>query len=119
LAVYKRPNKAFAYGKLNVYGLTGCTMGCAAAFFTHEACAFFSREGRKTVWTYFLDYATMIFGKSTAAVQPIRGIIEVNPIQPVYDQRRDLYKLYRLLNHMNLFGPGNLSSLLRLLYRYR
>ena len=43
---------------------------------------------------------------------------EVNPLQPGYEQRRDLYNLYHLLNHLNLFGRGYLSSVLRILSRY-
>lgn len=29
---------------------------------------------------------------------------EVSPLQPGYEQRRDVYNLYHLLNHLNLFG---------------
>ena len=43
---------------------------------------------------------------------------EVNPLQPGYEQRRDMYNLYHLLNHLNLFGGGYLSSVLRVLNRY-
>ena len=43
---------------------------------------------------------------------------EVNPLQPGYEQRRDLYNLYHLLNHLNLFGRGYLSSVLKILNRY-
>ena len=43
---------------------------------------------------------------------------EVNPLQPGYEQRRDLYNLYHLLNHLNLFGGGYLSAVLRILNRY-
>ena len=42
----------------------------------------------------------------------------VNPLQPGYEQRRDMYNLYHLLNHLNLFGGGYLSSVLRVLNRY-
>jgi protein-ribulosamine 3-kinase len=31
------------------------------------------------------------------------------PLPDGYHQRRDLYKLYHLLNHLNLFGGGYLS----------
>ena len=37
---------------------------------------------------------------------------EVNPIEPGYGQRRDLYNLYHLLNHLNLFGNSYLGSVL-------
>lgn len=43
---------------------------------------------------------------------------EVNPLQPGYAERRDLYNLYHLLNHLNLFGAGYLPSVLRVLNAY-
>ena len=43
---------------------------------------------------------------------------EVNPLQADYDERRDLYNLYHLLNHLNLFGAGYLSSVERIVRRY-
>ena len=44
---------------------------------------------------------------------------EVNPISPDYESRRDLYNLYHLLNHLNLFGPGYYSSVVTALGRYQ
>ena len=35
-----------------------------------------------------------------------------------YQDRKDIYNLYHLLNHLNLFGRGYLSSVLRILSRY-
>ena len=35
-----------------------------------------------------------------------------------YEDRRDLYNLYHLLNHLNLFGSGYLSSVENILKRY-
>ncbi len=35
---------------------------------------------------------------------------EVNPLPPEYEERRDLYNLYHLLNHLNLFGGSYLGS---------
>ncbi len=35
-----------------------------------------------------------------------------------YRDRRDLYNLYQLLNHLNIFGGGYLSSVLRTIDRY-
>lgn len=35
-----------------------------------------------------------------------------------YEDRKDLYNLYHLLNHLNLFGGGYLSSVLRIVKRY-
>ena len=43
---------------------------------------------------------------------------EISPLQPGYEHRRDLYNLYHLLNHLNLFGGGYLSSVLKVLNRY-
>ena len=43
---------------------------------------------------------------------------KISPLQPGYEQRRDLYNLYHLLNHLNLFGGGYLSSVLKVLNRY-
>ncbi len=35
-----------------------------------------------------------------------------------YEDRRDLYNLYHLLNHLNLFGSAYLPSVLRITKRY-
>ena len=43
---------------------------------------------------------------------------EVSPPEPGYPDRRDLYNLYHLLNHLNLFGPGYLPSVRRIIGRY-
>lgn len=43
---------------------------------------------------------------------------EVNPLQAGYDERRDLYNLYHLLNHLNLFGAGYLPSAERIVRRH-
>ena len=43
---------------------------------------------------------------------------EVNPIDRGYRDRRDLYNLYHLLNHLNLFGGSYLSSVRQILDRY-
>ena len=43
---------------------------------------------------------------------------EVNPIDSGYRDRRDLYNLYHLLNHLNLFGGSYLCSVQRILNRY-
>ena len=39
-------------------------------------------------------------------------------LEPEYPERRDLYNLYHLLNHLNLFGGGYLSSVRPILRRY-
>ncbi len=43
---------------------------------------------------------------------------EVSPLQPEYERRRDLYNLYHLLNHLNLFGAAYLASVKRILGKY-
>lgn len=43
---------------------------------------------------------------------------EVNRIDSGYRDRRDLYNLYHMLNHLNLFGASYLSSVQRILDRY-
>ena len=40
---------------------------------------------------------------------------EVHPIHPGYGHRRELYNLYHLLNHLNLFGGSYLPSVNRVL----
>lgn len=42
----------------------------------------------------------------------------VNPIEKGYSDRRDLYNLYHLLNHLNLFGGSYLMSVLGIVRRY-
>ena len=43
---------------------------------------------------------------------------EVLPIDAGYKDRRDIYNLYHLLNHLNLFGGGYLSSVKAVINRY-
>lgn len=44
---------------------------------------------------------------------------EINPVQwSAYEERRDLYHLYHLLNHLNLFGTVYLGSVERIIRRY-
>lgn len=43
---------------------------------------------------------------------------EIWPLAPDSEVRLDLYMLYHLLNHLNLFGSGYLSSCLAILRRY-
>ena len=42
---------------------------------------------------------------------------EVAPLQPGYERRRDVYNLYHLLNHLNLFGRMYLSEVKRIVRR--
>lgn len=43
---------------------------------------------------------------------------EVSPLEPGYEDRRDLYHLYHLLNHLNLFGRSYYPSVIRILEKY-
>ena len=43
---------------------------------------------------------------------------EAAPLQPGYEDRRDLYNLYQLLNHLNLFGPTYLAPVLSIVSEY-
>lgn len=43
---------------------------------------------------------------------------EINPIDKEYDRRRDLYHLYHLLNHLNLFGRTYLGSVAEIIRAY-
>ncbi len=43
---------------------------------------------------------------------------EAGELQPGYESRRDLYNLYQLLNHLNMFGGSYLSSVKRILTVY-
>lgn len=43
---------------------------------------------------------------------------EVNKIDSGYRDRRDLYNLYHMLNHLNLFGASYLSAVQRILNKY-
>ncbi len=43
---------------------------------------------------------------------------EAAPLQPGYETRRDLYNLYQLLNHLNLFGSAYLHPVLSIIGEY-
>lgn len=43
---------------------------------------------------------------------------EAKPLQPGYNNRRDLYNLYQLLNHLNLFGPSYLGPVKSIVAEY-
>jgi len=40
------------------------------------------------------------------------------PLEPGYPERREVYNLYHLLNHLNLFGEGYAASVERILRRF-
>ena len=43
---------------------------------------------------------------------------ETCPMDPGYPERRDLYNLYPLLNHLHLFGSAYHHAVIRILHRY-
>ena len=47
-----------------------------------------------------------------------RAYNEVNPVDRGYADRRDLYNLYHLINHLNLFGLSYLFSVSSIAKRY-
>lgn len=47
-----------------------------------------------------------------------RAYSEITPIDSGYNDRRDLYNLYHLLNHLNLFGSSYLDSVTQIIGRY-
>lgn len=59
---------------------------------------------------------TELFGRFPTAFY--NAYSTVNPIDPGYKDRRDLYNLYHLLNHLNLFGGSYLHSVLYTLNYY-
>lgn len=47
-----------------------------------------------------------------------RAYEEAAPLAAGYEERRALYQLYHLLNHLNMFGGGYLAAVARILRRY-
>ena len=43
---------------------------------------------------------------------------EAGRLQPGYEDRKDLYNLYQLLNHLNMFGRGYLPEVRWILAKY-
>lgn len=48
-----------------------------------------------------------------------RAYEEEWPLQPGYRERRDLYNLYHMLNHLNIFGSGYSGAVKRICSKYR
>ncbi|MCR5789173.1 MAG: fructosamine kinase family protein [Lachnospiraceae bacterium] len=59
---------------------------------------------------------TELFGRFHDAFY--RAYESVFPLQDGYRDRKDLYNLYHLLNHLNLFGRSYLSAVLGIVRRY-
>ena len=53
---------------------------------------------------------TELFGRLPAGYY--NACYTVNPIDPGYKGRRDLYNLYHLINHLNLFGGTYYSAVM-------
>jgi fructosamine-3-kinase len=60
---------------------------------------------------------TELFGGFSRAFY--RAYDEAFPLEPGYEERRDLYNLYHMLNHLNIFGGGYLGSVTSIVGRYR
>ncbi len=60
---------------------------------------------------------TELFGGFSASFY--QAYREYADISPDYDDRRDLYNLYHMLNHLNLFGGGYYRSVTGILKRYQ
>lgn len=58
----------------------------------------------------------LIFGGFSAEFW--KAYEEVWPLEPGFEERVELYKLYHYLNHLNLFGPGYLGDCLRISRRF-
>lgn len=43
---------------------------------------------------------------------------QARPLQPGYERRRDLYNLYHILNHLNIFGKSYLDAALSIVAEY-
>ncbi len=59
---------------------------------------------------------TQLFGRFPAEFYAAYN--EINPIDEGYLERKDLYHLYQLLNHLNLFGRTYLGSVIEILNKY-
>ena len=59
---------------------------------------------------------TELFGGFPAGFRD--GYSEAWPLEPGYPERRDIYNLYHVLNHVNLFGGGYWSGAASTLSRY-
>ncbi len=60
---------------------------------------------------------TKLFGGFT--MDFYHAYFEVNQPEPGFQERVDLYNLYHLLNHVNLFGYGYVGDVKRIVERYR
>jgi len=73
-----------------------------AAYFGH-------READLAMTELFGGFAAPFYG----------AYAELWPLEPGYEERKDLYNLYHLLNHLNLFGGSYAGSVRSIVARYR
>ena len=59
---------------------------------------------------------TQLFGSLPGSFY--RAYHEAFPLNPGYEERRDIYNLYHILNHLNLFGGSYLSSVESIVNRF-
>ena len=59
---------------------------------------------------------TQLFGSLPGTFY--RAYHEAFPLNPGYEERRDIYNLYHMLNHLNLFGGSYLSSVEAIVNRF-
>lgn len=59
---------------------------------------------------------TQLFGSFPRVFYDAYG--EINPIEKGYETRREIYNLYQLLNHLNLFGAGYLGEVRSIIEMY-
>jgi fructosamine-3-kinase len=60
---------------------------------------------------------TMIFGGFDSRFYS--SYLEEYPLPDGWEYRSDIYKLYHIMNHLNIFGTGYYSQALRLINSYR
>ena len=59
---------------------------------------------------------TELFGGFGA--QFYAGYKEAWPLEPGYGERREIYNLYHMINHLNLFGSSYAGSVARMLRQF-
>lgn len=79
-------------------------------------------------WAWLIDPAVYVgHAEADIAMTELFGGFPANfyaaynesaPLQPGYKQRRDLYNLYHLLNHLNMFGGSYLGAVKIIIQKY-
>lgn len=102
-----RPLPSLLHGDLWAGNAASDLSGAPVIF--DPACYFGDREAELAM--------TELFGGFTASFYDAYNAHY--PLDPGYGVRRDLYQLYHVLNHLNLFGGGYLAQAQRLIQRLR